>query len=260
MRKRYWSVLAAATALAVMTGTAWATGTIASIVGPDGTINGCYRTDADKSGPKGELRLLAADEACRNNELAIQWNQEGAKGDPGDDGAEGDDGSSVTSTPLGSGDANCPNGGSSFTAVSGTTFACNGANGTAGSGGGLPLGFESGTPQSDFMSSGGIQVVGSITVSFSAIVTFTTSVSLFPEQDSSGNNLPDTVRCGLVSAANGTGIGRTILLGTSQPAIIPITVQGRAYAGEWNVTCQRVSLNGGYIVLPGGLTAIQVGP
>ena len=206
MRKRYWSVLAAATALAAMTGTAWATGTIASIVGPDGTINGCYRTDADK-GLKGELRLLAADEECRNNELAIQWNQQGAPGQ------EGDDGISVTSTPLGTGDANCPNGGSSFTSVSGTTFACNGANGTAGNGGGLPLGFESGTPQSDFISSGGTQVVGSITVSSSAIVTFTTSVSLLPEQDSNGNNLPDTVRCGLVSAANGTGIGRPILLG-----------------------------------------------
>ena len=175
-------------------------------------------------------------------------------------GGKGDDGISVTSTPLGTGDANCPNGGSSFTSVSGTTFACNGANGTSGSGGGLPDGFEAGTPQSDFISGGAPQVLGSITLSSSAIVTFTTSVSLVPEQDPSGNNLPDTVRCAIVSAANGTGIGRPILLGASQPAIFPVTVNGRAYAGEWNVTCQRVSLNGGYIVLPGSLTTIQVGP
>ena len=41
-------------------------------------------------------------------------------------------GVSVTDTALPSGDPNCPDGGSSFTAAGGTTYACNGAQGPAG--------------------------------------------------------------------------------------------------------------------------------
>jgi Putative metal-binding motif len=89
MRKRHWLALAAAAALAAMTGTAWATGTIASIAGPDGTINGCYKAETDKAGQKGELRLVAAGEQCKSNELAIQWNQQGPKGDRGEQGVQG---------------------------------------------------------------------------------------------------------------------------------------------------------------------------
>jgi hypothetical protein len=92
MRKRHWLVLAAAAAVAAMTGTAWATGTIASIVGPDGTINGCYKSDADKAGQKGDLRLVAAGEACKSGELAIQWSQQGPKGDQGIQGIRGPEG------------------------------------------------------------------------------------------------------------------------------------------------------------------------
>jgi hypothetical protein len=59
----------------------------------------------------------------------------GAKGDKGDPGAPGTNGSnglSVTSASLSAGDANCPNGGSKFTSVSGETYACNGTGGTSG--------------------------------------------------------------------------------------------------------------------------------
>ncbi len=59
----------------------------------------------------------------------------GAPGDvgpAGPAGADGADGVSVTSTALAAGDSNCPNGGSKFTAVNGATFACNGADGSAG--------------------------------------------------------------------------------------------------------------------------------
>jgi hypothetical protein len=55
----------------------------------------------------------------------------GAKGDAGSPGANG---ASVASTSLPSGDSNCPNGGSGFTAASGTTYACNGASGVPGPG------------------------------------------------------------------------------------------------------------------------------
>jgi hypothetical protein len=53
----------------------------------------------------------------------------GAAGPPGPPGTNGADGTSVQSTALGAGDANCPNGGSKFVAVTGTTYACNGSNG-----------------------------------------------------------------------------------------------------------------------------------
>ena len=50
-------------------------------------------------------------------------------------GADGSPGVSVTSNNLAPGDPNCPHGGSSFTSASGTTYACNGQDGTGGSSG-----------------------------------------------------------------------------------------------------------------------------
>jgi hypothetical protein len=56
---------------------------------------------------------------------------QGPKGDPG---SPGTNGVSVTGTSLSSGDSNCPNGGASFTAANGTTYACNGVPGAPGPG------------------------------------------------------------------------------------------------------------------------------
>ena len=56
----------------------------------------------------------------------------GTPGLPGTNGTNGTNGTSVTSAALSAGDTNCPDGGSSFTAVSGTTYACNGAQGPKG--------------------------------------------------------------------------------------------------------------------------------
>lgn len=76
-------VLAVAIGIGVVGGTAWAAQTIASIVGADGTIHGCY---AQKNGA---LRVVAEGTACNARELSIQWNQQGPKGDKGDRGAPG---------------------------------------------------------------------------------------------------------------------------------------------------------------------------
>jgi hypothetical protein len=122
-------------------------------------------------GEPGELSLSTATAACPNGERKIFWNiqgqpgrrgktggrgpagstgatglqglagakgdtgatgQPGPKGDPGTNGTNGTNGTSVTSAALSVGDANCPDGGSSFTAVSGTTYACNGPQGPKG--------------------------------------------------------------------------------------------------------------------------------
>jgi len=95
-----------------------------------GTIHAC----ANKR--SGALRLAGR---CTNTERDVSWNVQGPyglqgpmgpAGSPGSPGTGGKDGVSVTSTALSAGDANCPNGGSSFTSANGTTFACNGASGT----------------------------------------------------------------------------------------------------------------------------------
>jgi hypothetical protein len=55
---------------------------------------------------------------------------QGQQGAPGVSGANGTNGTSVTSTTEPAG-ANCPGGGSKFTAANGVTYACNGTNGAA---------------------------------------------------------------------------------------------------------------------------------
>jgi hypothetical protein len=68
---------------------------------------------------------------CSSLETRITFNQQGQQGSPGSPGAPGKDGQSVTTAaePAGS---NCANGGASFTAANGTTYACNGAPGAPG--------------------------------------------------------------------------------------------------------------------------------
>ena len=70
---------------------------------------------------------------------------QGPAGPKGDTGA-GTPGISVLSAPLTSGSLDCPNGGSQFTSVSGTTFACNGAAGAPGGQGIQGLKGDKGNP------------------------------------------------------------------------------------------------------------------
>jgi hypothetical protein len=59
----------------------------------------------------------------------------GDTGQTGNTGKTGDPGTSVTVLALAVGDANCPHGGSQFTLGTVSAYACNGADGTNGSGG-----------------------------------------------------------------------------------------------------------------------------
>jgi hypothetical protein len=75
-------------------GAAWA----APIVGPDGTINGCY---AQRSG---SLRVVEPGAPCSRGELAISWNQKGATGatgPAGPPGPKGDPGATGEPGPTG---------------------------------------------------------------------------------------------------------------------------------------------------------------
>jgi adhesin/invasin len=66
--------------LALVGGVAFATGTIP---GPDGMIHGCF----DRQ--NGSLRVVSDAGQCRENELAIQWNQIGPQGPQGPAGPPG---------------------------------------------------------------------------------------------------------------------------------------------------------------------------
>jgi hypothetical protein len=108
------------TAVVGVVGLGAAAAGLAMIPDPSGTIHGCYTTAT------GALRVIDPSSAsCRTSETRLDWNRTGIQGPKGDNGAPG---TSVTSTSLSAGDPNCPNGGSQFTAVNGTTYACNGNN------------------------------------------------------------------------------------------------------------------------------------
>jgi hypothetical protein len=126
--------------------------TIRGIPDAKGVFHGCVNNQTRV------LRVVKSAKSCRHRrviiragkrivipgELAIAWNQTGPKGSPGlqgrpgtngtngSPGQNGNNGESVTSSSLSTGDAHCPNGGSSFQSTSGTTFACTGATGTTG--------------------------------------------------------------------------------------------------------------------------------
>jgi hypothetical protein len=111
----------------------------AAIPDSTGQIHACYSANGAKATNGTSLYIVdSASASCAKGQTQVTWNQTGVKGDKGDpgvngtNGTDGTDGVSVTSSSLAVGDANCPTGGSSFTSVSGTTFACNGAKGDKG--------------------------------------------------------------------------------------------------------------------------------
>lgn len=61
--------------------------------GADGVIHGCYQKPGLLAN-EGALRLIDTEkgQTCRSNELAVEWNQKGARGDVGPQGAKGDPG------------------------------------------------------------------------------------------------------------------------------------------------------------------------
>jgi hypothetical protein len=87
--------VAVALAIGVFGGTALAAEMVSSVIGSDGTINGCY---AQKTGA---LRVVESGQACGRGELAIQWNQKGPKGDTGAAGAPGAPGPKGDTGPPG---------------------------------------------------------------------------------------------------------------------------------------------------------------
>jgi hypothetical protein len=106
----------------------------AAIPDTNGVIHGCYSANGSTGNGGTQLNIVdSAKASCSKGQAQVTWSQTGPQGPPGTNGTNGTNGTSVTSTALSPGDANCPTGGSSFTSVSGTTYACNGAQGLPGS-------------------------------------------------------------------------------------------------------------------------------
>jgi hypothetical protein len=82
------------------------------------------------TGPSGPTGPAGADGAPGTDGAPGANGVDGADGADGADGEDGADGVSVVSTSLPAGDANCPHGGSKLVAATGTTYACNGADGS----------------------------------------------------------------------------------------------------------------------------------
>jgi hypothetical protein len=100
----------------------------ASIPDSGGVIHGCYSANGANGTNGTELNIINRDSAsCSKGQQEITWGQTGRQGPAGKDGV------SVTSASLDPGDANCPEGGSQFTAAGASiTYACNGAKGDKG--------------------------------------------------------------------------------------------------------------------------------
>ncbi len=159
---RAWTAFAAvAVAVAVAAGVSFAaTGGFTGHAASSSRLYACVLTGVERN----ELSLSSAGAKCPLGGQKISWNIKGERGAPGRRGPKGTTGRSglkgntgvpgpqgpkgdagapgatVTSAALSVGDANCPDGGSSFTSTSGTTYACNGAKGAKGDSG------PSGTP------------------------------------------------------------------------------------------------------------------
>ena len=78
--------LVAAAVLVTSAGVALGTGTVESIVGADGSIQGCYQKQ------NGQLRVVRAASDCRPSELAVRWSERGPAGPQGERGLQGERG------------------------------------------------------------------------------------------------------------------------------------------------------------------------
>ena len=95
-RKGTLVVLALALALVIAGGVAYAA---AGIPAADGTIYGCYLDHQNTLERQGNLRVVSDPSLCKNNEVAISWNQEGPQGPKGDPGSRPGGGRAVNASP-----------------------------------------------------------------------------------------------------------------------------------------------------------------
>jgi len=214
VRGRTLTVALVAAAAAVAGGIAYA-----SIPDSNGVIHGCYSLNGANGTNGTPLNIVnSANASCSRGQQEVTWGQVGPQGQPG---------VSVTSTSLNPGDANCPTGGSQFTAAGPTvTYACNGAKGDKGDTGatGPSNAYTNYGDGVHAIATGDTQTVSSVTL---PVGTYTLSATVSVGTGSDDDHTHGS--CSLVSAGtlNGQGALASLENGVSQvrmPLIGDVTV------------------------------------
>jgi hypothetical protein len=231
-------------AAAVATGIAYA-----SIPDSSGVIHGCYNLNGAKGTNGTPLNIVNSDVAsCSKGQTEVAWGQTGPPGAPGQDGT------SVTSASVGAGNADCPDGGSQFTAGTSVTYACNGAKGDKGDTGATG-------PSAAYTNYGdGVHTFGSGLTQTIASVTLPAGSHILSASVSVGKNQDDDTHasCSFVSAgalnAQGALASLEGVFQVRMPMIGDVTIS----TNDTSVFLRCTALDGS-ISAGGEMNAIKVG-
>jgi len=225
-----------------------AAGSVAFGAIPDsgGLIHSCYSANGSKQTNGTQLNIVDSSSAsCNKNQTEVTWGKQGPKGDTGADGV------SVTSASLSSGDSNCPDGGSQFTAANNNvTYACNGAKGDKGDTGaaGPSAAYANYGDGNHTIGDGLTQTVASVTVPAG-------SYTIAGAAQAIGVDDGEFLQCSFVAAT--TVNGRFAIFvndNTSEPLLADVTVSLTN-----NVILLRCNAQGGTITAAGQMIATRVG-
>jgi len=241
--RRAWLVAIGFVVAAIAGGIAFA-----AIPDSSGLIHGCYNPNGANARNGTPLNIVNSDtSSCRSNQLEISWNQTGPPGPAGDDGV------SVTSSSLSSGDANCPAGGSAFTAAGGNvTYACNGLKGDKGDTG------ETGPPgpSAAYTNYGdGFHAIGDgLTQTLASLTVPSGSYVLSGAVQAGGVGGGTNLQCSFLSGGTSHGLLAVIVDNGAQPMLGDVTL-GLAS----NRIFLRCFAQGGTVEAAGQMIATKVG-
>jgi hypothetical protein len=231
--------------LVLVVGAAAAGMAYAAIPDSAGVIHGCYSPNGAKQKNGTPLNIIDSDLAsCNRNQAEAVWNQTGPPG------ADGADGVSVTSASLSPGDANCPDGGSQFTAANDNmTYACNGAKGDKGDTGatGPSAAFTNYGDGFHTIGDGLTQTVASVTVPAGSYV-------LSGAAQAIGIDFPEFLQCFFSAGATVHGRVAVFTSDRNVPVLGDVTL-----ANSTNPVFLRCFALDGTIQAAGQMIATQVG-
>jgi hypothetical protein len=224
----------------------------ANIPDSQGVIHGCYSPNGAKGSNGTPLNIVNSDvAACSKGQTEVTWSQTGPQGPPGQNGAAG---TSVTSTSVGTGDTNCPTGGSQFTAGTSVTYACNGAKGDKGDTGaaGPSAAFTDYGDGTHTFGTGLTQTITSLTLPVGSYI-LSASVSVGKNQDDDTHASCSFVSAGALNA-QGALASLEGIFQVRMPLIGDVTVT----SNNTSVFLQCTALDGS-ISAAGEMNAIKVG-
>lgn len=245
MKTHLWRLLLGTGVIAL----AIAAGSVALGAIPDSgaLIHGCYNANGSKQRNGTQLNIVDTGSAgCNKNQQEVTWNKQGPPG------ADGTNGVSVTSTSLNSGDANCANGGSQFTAAhDSVTYACNGAKGDKGDTG-------SAGPSAAYANYGdGLHTIGDgLTQTVASVTVPAGSYTLSGLATATAVDDGEFLQCNFVAANPVNGLFAIFVnTNTSEPMLGDVS----GLSSTNNTIFLRCNAQGGTIQARGAMIATKVG-